>query len=540
MAEEITCPACQTPNDPWNELCDACGAELHDEAAVQADATDGDEFVEPQTDGDPGGFEDVEEVHAYDQDNPDYGVDADDVVEDEFAEVPVEADQEIHEAVEGGDEGLAEIPVEGYELAEDTGADEVPFEQVQPSAGEHPEQAAPHDEPESIEYELEPLEEDFDDDGFDDDEYEPSDDQYDGGQSLDASADETFGQWDDEARDELDSAEAAFRDPDDVDFDDDEFAADGGQPLEPAIAAQFGADGEPEFGEFGDDNRYGGQEDELVEASEVEEELPPPPELEAILNPESVERAEILPLPTPGPYVELATLTVFKGGEQLGEVAIDFNCTVLGLDRDDDHEDYSEEVAEEVEELDEIAEFDPIEAVDAPADEAGFELEAIENEADDYSEDDFAAFSSQQQDDLASEEAAEDDFDSFGEEEDDDFESFGEEDAFAGDEDGHEHAEELAEAEIEPAVDAEPYEDPEDLEEGPVIDLSQFGDASRFATRHGYLFRQNKHYTLYVLSDMGTQVNDEVLTIGDYRELSDGDVIVLGGEVALKFNEPAA
>ncbi len=518
MAEEITCPACETPNDPWNELCDACGAELYAEAEVAADADD-EEFVAPEADGDPAGFEGVEQVQAYDEENPDDGFDADEIAgdEDEFAEVPVEANEEIHEVVAEGNND--EPPTVSYDLQEDTGVQAPAFAPEEADAGEAFEQFAAHeydDESEDAEYELEAI--------------EPADED---GEPFDASPDDTFDDWEED-----DASDG------DVEFNEDQVMADGGAPFEPAVAeetsSEIPADSEASFAEelaadsdagFADDMTADSDADfdefadadapldEVAEQSEVEEELPPPPELEAILNPERVERAPIEPLPTPGPYAELATLTVFKGGESLGEVAIDSNCTVLGLD----HPDEAQQADEEAEEIYELEAIEPVEAEanEAPA-EAEFELEAIEDEADAYSEDDFAAFSSQQVTDA---EDADEDFD-------DGFESFGEE---------VDEEEEYPDSEVDEELPApEPYEDPEDLEEGPVIDLSQFGDAERFARRHGYLFRQNKHYTLYVLSDKGTQINDEVLELGEYRELADGDVIVLGGEVALEFNEPAA
>jgi hypothetical protein len=586
MAEEIACPACETPNDPWNEVCEECGAALHAdaEAPVQDDATDGDEFVEPDAQGesvqgDPGGFEGVEEVQAYDEDNPDYGV-AEELVEQsdqEHSEAADEAAEEIHEAVEYGDDELAEVPDEGYEFAEDTGAEEVAFSPedaaqghaTEPAPVEGDEQIAGHelpdnelpddelaeDEPDSIEYELEVIEDEVgeddaqaDEDEWNDAESQPEDDQFDGGTSLDPSSDESFDGFEDDGFEDDGLA-------------DDEVAADGGAPLAAEaqldgsadvlvpdsgveldtdsdfdadsdagfeeFAAQEDSEGGDEFDDEFDDQFNDGLDEEVAAESEVEEEPPPPPELEAILNPQQVDRTPIEPLPTPGPYAELATLTVLRGGEQLGEVAIDFNCTVLGLDGPDDaaQEAPNEHAADaqvadedDVEEVYELEAIEPIEAEsnEAAAEDQGFddayELEAIEEESS-------PAF------DL-DEESGLDEDSALGEESD--WDMADEDDAFADSE-----VDEASEAAL-------AYEDPDDLEEGPVIDLSQFGDQSRFARRHGYLFRQNKHYTLYVLSDMGTQVNDEMLELGEYRELSDGDVIVLGGEVALKFNKPAA
>jgi hypothetical protein len=72
-----------------------------------------------------------------------------------------------------------------------------------------------------------------------------------------------------------------------------------------------------------------------------------------------------------------------------------------------------------------------------------------------------------------------------------------------------------------------------------LVDLSQYANADAFADLHSYIFRQNKNYTLYVTSDAGTQLNDELLDLGEHRTLEDGDVIVLGGTLAMRFNMPA-
>jgi hypothetical protein len=524
MAEEIACPACDTPNDPWNELCEACGAELHADAdaAVHDDATDGDDFVEPAADGEvPGGFEDVEEVQAYDDDNPDYGVDAD-LADDDLGDGDLgdgdlgdgeqeygEADDEIDEAFEHGDDELAEIPVEGYELAEDTGADDASFS---------PEEAHENEDQADVDYELEVIEpeadeaDEADSDAWYDEESSPEDAQFDGGAPLDASPDDTFDNWDD-----------------------DELAADGGAPFDAPYEDEF-----DELSEGGLPSEDTFADNVAEEVEEVEEVPPPPPELEEILNPTQLDRAPIEPLPTPGPFAELATLTVLRGGEELGEVAIDFNCTVLGLDSSDD---VSADDALADDDAEELYELEAIEPVEADADEAAYENEADFEE--EFAEEEFA------EEEFAEEDAYElapidDESDEFEEpfdlteesdpvvepemDEDSDWDDFDDSEAIADSE---------VDEEQEPEA-APTFEDPEDLEEGPVIDLGQFGDRERFARRHGYLFRQNKHYTLYVLSDMGTQVNDELLELGEHRELADGDVIVLGGEVALKFNKPAA
>lgn len=72
----------------------------------------------------------------------------------------------------------------------------------------------------------------------------------------------------------------------------------------------------------------------------------------------------------------------------------------------------------------------------------------------------------------------------------------------------------------------------------PEIDLSEYDGEGSVSRKHAYIFRQNKHYTLYVTSNTGTQINQDLLSLGDRRELSDGDVIILAGKLAMKFQIP--
>ena len=60
-----------------------------------------------------------------------------------------------------------------------------------------------------------------------------------------------------------------------------------------------------------------------------------------------------------------------------------------------------------------------------------------------------------------------------------------------------------------------------------------FDPEAVISRKHAYVYRQNKNYTLYVVSNAGTQVNSDLLDIGDRRKLSDGDVIVLAGKMAI-------
>lgn len=72
----------------------------------------------------------------------------------------------------------------------------------------------------------------------------------------------------------------------------------------------------------------------------------------------------------------------------------------------------------------------------------------------------------------------------------------------------------------------------------PDVDLSEIDEASVVSRKHAYIFRQNKNYTLYVVSNAGTQLNSDLLELGERRKLSDGDIIVLAGAIAIKFELP--
>ena len=72
----------------------------------------------------------------------------------------------------------------------------------------------------------------------------------------------------------------------------------------------------------------------------------------------------------------------------------------------------------------------------------------------------------------------------------------------------------------------------------PDLDVEPYDAGSHISRKHAYVYRQNRNYTLYVVSNAGTQLNSELLNLGDRRKLSDGDVIVLAGAIALKFELP--
>lgn len=72
----------------------------------------------------------------------------------------------------------------------------------------------------------------------------------------------------------------------------------------------------------------------------------------------------------------------------------------------------------------------------------------------------------------------------------------------------------------------------------PDLDLSDYDPKSEISRKHAYVYRQNKNHTLYVVTNAGTQLNSDLLEIGDRRPLSDGDVIILSGKFAIKFDVP--
>ena len=74
----------------------------------------------------------------------------------------------------------------------------------------------------------------------------------------------------------------------------------------------------------------------------------------------------------------------------------------------------------------------------------------------------------------------------------------------------------------------------------PDLDLTDFDPEAHVSRKHAYVYRQNKNYTIYAVSNAGTQLNSELLDLGDRRPLADGDVIVLAGRIAIKFELPGA
>jgi hypothetical protein len=89
-----------------------------------------------------------------------------------------------------------------------------------------------------------------------------------------------------------------------------------------------------------------------------------------------------------------------------------------------------------------------------------------------------------------------------------------------------------------PSADADREDSETDI--APDIDLGVYLDSDAVWGRHAALYRHNKNYTLYAISDGATQINDEVLELGEHRRLEDGDIVVIGGELGLEFNLPEA
>lgn len=81
-------------------------------------------------------------------------------------------------------------------------------------------------------------------------------------------------------------------------------------------------------------------------------------------------------------------------------------------------------------------------------------------------------------------------------------------------------------------------EGPDEPAPSPDIDLGDIVDDPEIWNRHVTIYRQNKNYTLFVNADAATQLNDELVHLGEHIELLDGDVLVLGGRVGFVFELP--
>jgi hypothetical protein len=69
----------------------------------------------------------------------------------------------------------------------------------------------------------------------------------------------------------------------------------------------------------------------------------------------------------------------------------------------------------------------------------------------------------------------------------------------------------------------------------PELDLSPFDDESATSRKHVFVYRQESQFSLKPVTNAGTQLGKELVQMGERRALKDGDVLILGGKVALKL-----
>lgn len=74
----------------------------------------------------------------------------------------------------------------------------------------------------------------------------------------------------------------------------------------------------------------------------------------------------------------------------------------------------------------------------------------------------------------------------------------------------------------------------------PDIDLTDHDTEGFVSRKHAYIYRQNKNYTLYAVSNGGVQIGSEMLQLAERRTLNDGDVIVIAGILAFRFKMPSS
>jgi hypothetical protein len=70
------------------------------------------------------------------------------------------------------------------------------------------------------------------------------------------------------------------------------------------------------------------------------------------------------------------------------------------------------------------------------------------------------------------------------------------------------------------------------------LDLSDVAEDASIWENHVTIYRHDHRYTVCVHADGGTQWNDESLELGSRRRLEDGDFLILGGSVGLRFERP--
>ena len=72
----------------------------------------------------------------------------------------------------------------------------------------------------------------------------------------------------------------------------------------------------------------------------------------------------------------------------------------------------------------------------------------------------------------------------------------------------------------------------------PDLDLTPYDPDRVISRKHCYVYRQGGHHQVYAISNAGTQVNNELVSIGRRLDFGLGDVLILGGGVAIKFEQP--
>ena len=224
---------------------------------------------------------------------------------------------------------------------------------------------------------------------------------------------------------------------------------------------------------------------ETDEAPPEDDGVDPGPQIEVQRSTER-RTTDVEPLPEPGEYATAPTVTIYRAQSAVDAVDIDSERTVFGSRRPATSTDEPEPSAD----VDDISD-DDVESVDDAAVEEALEIEPIDDE-------DIA--SAPPEDEAAQEVPTE---------------------AAPVDDDGAESTE---------APEASPNQ-PEYIE---------LPDDLPIAAEHIAIYRQNKNYTLYALSDEPTQVNDQLVALGERVKLRDGDVIVVGEEIALGFDLDAA
>lgn len=217
---------------------------------------------------------------------------------------------------------------------------------------------------------------------------------------------------------------------------------------------------------------------------------------------------DVAPLPVPGAYETPAKITVFVDHRALEEVALDNHITYFGTALDaaagDAQGAENARVSDGddlLDEMDLVDEMELVEVTPEAIDHTGPMADAAIDDVDER--DEAQAVADQEFEETAG----------------------------------------LSESGADPA-DAEDGEDGDAAPAGDKINTTAAVDLSSYpaeyvAKNHVAIFKQHKNYTLYVLSDEPTQLNDRLLSLGERAGLNDGDVVVLGTQVAMRVDLPA-